>query len=75
MVDAFSRRVYLTRVRDFVGGAPFPATRANVLAYAERKNTPSDIVGDLNRLTVDRFDSLQSVVDAIDTLRFGAAAK
>jgi hypothetical protein len=75
MVDAFSRRVYLTRVRDFVGGAPFPATRASVLAYAERKNTPSDIVGDLNRLTVDRFDSLQSVVDAIDALRFGATTK
>ncbi len=75
MVDAFSRRVYLTRVRDFVGGAPFPATRANVLAYAERKNTPSDIVGDLNRLTIDRFDSLQSVVDAIDAQRFGATTK
>jgi hypothetical protein len=74
MVDAYSRRVYLTRVRDFVGGAPFPASRAQVLAYAQRKNTPSDIIGDLNRVPVDRFDSLQAVVDAIDALRFGAIA-
>jgi hypothetical protein len=75
MVDAFSRRVYLTRVRDFVGGAAFPATKAQVLAYAQRKNTPSDIVTDLNRLAVDRFESLQAVVDAIDAQRFGATAK
>jgi hypothetical protein len=75
MVDAYTRRVYLTRVRDFVGGAPFPATRAQVLAYAQRKNTPSDIVEDLNRLPVDRFDRLQDVVDAIDALRFSATAR
>jgi hypothetical protein len=74
VVDAFSRRVYLTRIRDFVGGAAFPATKAQVLAYAQRKNTPSDIVTDLNRLTVDRFESLQSVVQAIDAQRFGAAS-
>jgi hypothetical protein len=66
--------VYLTRIRDFVGGAPFPSTRAQVLAYAQRKNTPSDIITDLNRLTVDRFESLQAVVDAIDAQHFGATA-
>jgi Protein of unknown function (DUF2795) len=75
MVDAYTRRVYLTRIRDFVGGAAFPATRAQVLAYAEKKNTPSDIIGDLNRVLVDRFDSLDAVVQAIDALRFGAASR
>jgi hypothetical protein len=74
MVDAYSRRVYLTRIRDFVGEAAFPATKAQVLAYAQRKNTPSDIIADLNRLSVERFESLQAVVDAIDAQRFGASA-
>jgi hypothetical protein len=74
-VDAYTRRVYLTRIRDFVGEADFPATRAQVLAYAQHKNTPSDIIGDLNRVSADRFDSLQAVVDAIDALRFGSPAR
>jgi hypothetical protein len=74
-VDAYTRRVYLTRIRDFVGGASFPATRAQVRAYAQRKITPSDIVGDLNRVPADRFDNLQAVVDAIDALRFGSPAR
>jgi hypothetical protein len=71
MVDAFTRRVYLTRVRDFVGGLTFPATRAQVIAYAHRKNTPSDIMADLDGLRVDRFASLDEVVAAIDARRFG----
>jgi hypothetical protein len=75
MVDEYTRRVYLTRIRDFVGGATFPATRAQVLAYAQKRNTPSDIVGDLNRVPGERFESLKALVDAIDALRFGAAGK
>jgi hypothetical protein len=74
-MDASMRRVYLARVRDFVEGTKFPATRAEVLAYAHRKNTPSDIIGDLTHLKVDRFASLADVVAAIDALRFGAAAR
>lgn len=74
-MDPFTRRVYLARVRDFVEGTPFPATRVQILANAERKNTPSDIIHDLNRVRLERFDSLDEVVGAIDTLRFGAASR
>jgi hypothetical protein len=70
-LDPQSRRVYLARVRDFVEGVSFPATRAQVLAYAERKNTPSDIVQDLTRLKPDRFASLDEVVEAVDAQRYG----
>jgi hypothetical protein len=73
-MDPFTRRVYLARIRDFVEGAPFPATRAQVLAYAERKNTPSEIITDLTRVRADQFASLNEVVEAIDALRFGAAS-
>jgi len=67
-----ARRVYLTRVRDFVEGAAFPATPAELVAFAERKNTPSEIMSDLMRLPASRYDSLPGVVAAIDALRFGA---
>ena len=69
------RRVYLARVRDFVEGVTFPATRQEVLAYAQRKNTPSDIIGDLDHLKAVRFDSLNDVVAAVDELHFGAATR
>ncbi len=74
-MDAYSRRVYLARVRDFVGDATFPATRAQLLRHAERRNTPGDILRDLNRLAADQFASLDEVVAAIDVLRFGAASR
>lgn len=74
-MDAYTHRVYLTRVRDFVGGARFPATRAEVLAHARHNNTPSDIFSDLTRLKTDRFNSLDEVVAAVDALRFAAAAR
>lgn len=74
-MDAYTRRVYLARVRDFVGTVAFPATRAEVLAQAQRKNTPSDILHDLNHLTGDRFGNLEEVVQAVDALRFGTAAR
>ena len=74
VMNPAARRVYLTRVRDFVEGVAFPATPAELVAYAERKNTPSEIVSDLLLLSVDRYGSLSDVVAAIDTLRFGAPA-
>jgi hypothetical protein len=74
-MESFARRVYLARVRDFVEGAVFPATRAQILKYAERKNTPSEIVRDLNRVPADQFASLDDVVRAIDELRFGAISR
>lgn len=73
-MDASQRRVYLARVRDFVEGVTFPATRQEVLAFAQRKNTPSDIITDLDHLRADRFASLLDVVAAIDEQRFGAAS-
>ncbi len=72
-MDTFARRVYLTRIRDFVDGAPFPATRAQLVKHAEKKNTPSEIIEDLNRVPADRFASVDELVQAIDGLRFGAA--
>ena len=72
MMNPTVRRVYLTRVRDFVEGAAFPATPAELVAFAQRKNTPSEIMSDLMRLPANRYDSLSDVVAAIDTLRFGA---
>ncbi|HLZ08843.1 MAG TPA: DUF2795 domain-containing protein [Chloroflexota bacterium] len=75
MMDPASRRVYLARVRDFVDGVTFPATRREILAYAERKNTPSDIIGDLTHLKGDRFASLEEVVAAVDAIRFGFVAR
>ena len=67
-----TRRVYLTRVRDFVEGAAFPASPAELVHFAERKNTPSAIVADLLRLPAARYERLAEVVTAIDALRFGA---
>jgi hypothetical protein len=75
VVDPSLRRVYLARVRDFVEGVTFPATRREILAYAERKNTPSDIIGDLTHLKGDRFASLDEVVAAVDALHFGTVAR
>jgi hypothetical protein len=74
-MDASLRRVYLARVRDFVDGVSFPATRREVLAHAQRKNTPSDIIGDLDHLKAERFDSLNDVVAAVDERHFGAVAR
>ncbi len=74
-MDAYTHRVYLTRVRDFVGGAKFPATRAEILAYARTCNTPSDIFSDLTRLKGDRFNSLDDVVAAVDALHFAAGSR
>ena len=74
VMNPAARRVYLTRVRDFVEGVAFSATPAELIAYAERKNTPSEIVSDLLRLPANRYGSLPEVVAAIDALRFGAPA-
>ncbi|MGH2460470.1 MAG: DUF2795 domain-containing protein [Chloroflexota bacterium] len=73
--DAYTHRVYLARVRDFVEGATFPASRADVLAYARNRNTPSDIFSDLTRLKADRFASLDEVVAAVDALHFAGASR
>jgi len=73
-VDAFTHRVYLNRVRDFVEGVPFPATRAQVLAYARHRNTPSEIFDDLTRTRAERFSSLDEVVAAVDALHAAVAA-
>lgn len=72
-IDRSIRRVYLTRVRDFVEGTRFPASRAEVIAFARGKNTPSAIMTDLTRLPVQSYNSLNEVVAAIDTVEFGAA--
>jgi hypothetical protein len=74
-MDASLRRVYLARVRDFVEGVRFPATRREVLAHAQRKNTPSDIIEDLDRLKSESFASLNDVVAAVDERHFGAPAR
>ena len=70
-MDDYTRRVYLARVRDFAGGASFPSTGEEVLAYARRQNTPSSIIGDLDRLRDRQFASLSDLVQAIGALRFG----
>lgn len=72
-VDPYSRRVFLTRIRDFVGGLRFPATGEDVVVFAEHRNTPSAIVAELDRLRGQRFESLDQVVRAVDAHRFGAA--
>ncbi|MBX6773008.1 MAG: DUF2795 domain-containing protein [Chloroflexi bacterium] len=71
----YERRVYLARVRDFVDGVSFPATREEILAHARRRNTPSDIYADLTHLPDRRFDSLADVVAAVQELRFASAAR
>jgi|GEM_PF-6541949 len=71
VISESARRVYLTRVRDFVGGATFPASRSELITFTRKKNTPSEIMSDLMRLPAERYDSLSDVVAAIDTLRFG----
>lgn len=68
------RRMYLTRVRDFVEGTQFPASRAKVVAFARRNNTPSAIMTDLVRLSADSFSSLDEVVASIDALEFSTSA-
>jgi len=74
-MDAFTHRVYLARVRDFVEGTRFPATKAEVLDYARHRNTTSDIFSDLTRLKADRFESLDEVVEAVDALHADAASR
>jgi hypothetical protein len=74
-MDAYTHRVYLTRVRDFVEGVKFPATRAEILAYARNRNTPSDIFNDLIHVKSDRFNNLDEVVAAVDALHFATAAR
>ncbi len=74
-MDAYTHRVYLTRVRDFVEGVTFPATRAQILQYARNRNTPSEIFNDLTHLPAERFESLDDVVAAVDALHFATAAR
>lgn len=64
-MDEYSQRVYLARVRDFVGGMVFPATAEDIIDYAHRKNTPSRIVTDLDRLRGRQFASMSELVRAI----------
>jgi len=75
MDEAFVRRAYRARVRDYTDGISFPTTRDELLAFARRKNTPSDIYTELNRLPAKQFASSSEVVDAVITLRFGAASQ
>lgn len=74
-MDTFAWRVYLSRVRDFVEGAQFPATKAEVLAHARRRNTPSEIFNDLTRLKADRFESLDELLRAVEALHQTAAMR
>lgn len=73
-MDAYTHRVYLARVRDFVGGVAFPATRAEILAYARNRNTPSEIFNDLTRVKPEQFSSLDEVVAAVDALHAASAS-
>lgn len=73
-MDAYTHRVYLTRVRDFVEGVAFPATREEILRYARNRNTPSEIFNDLTHLPARGFESLDEVVAAVDALHFATAA-
>ncbi|HUX87226.1 MAG TPA: DUF2795 domain-containing protein [Chloroflexota bacterium] len=75
MDEAFVRRAYRARVRDYTDGISFPATRDELLAYARRKNTPSDIYTELNRLPATQYASLAEVVEAMTALRFGATSR
>ena len=61
MMDDYTRRVYLARVRDFTDGAPFPSTGDEIVAYASRNNTPSSIMADLDLLRARRFTSLDEL--------------
>lgn len=70
-VDPYQRRVFLTRIRDFVGGLRFPASGDEVVAFAEHRNTPSAIMAELGRLRGQSFDSLAQVVQAVDARRYG----
>lgn len=70
-VDPYTRRVFLTRIRDFVGGMRFPATGDEVVAFAQRRNTPSAIMAELERIRGQRFESLDQVVQAVDARRYG----
>lgn len=75
MEEAFVRRAYRARLRDYTDGIAFPATRDELLAFARRKNTPSDIYTELNRLPAKQYASLAEVVEAVTALRFGAASQ
>jgi hypothetical protein len=74
-MDAFTHRVYLSRVRDFVENVPFPATRDEILSYARRRNTSSDIFNDLTHLKPVRFNSVDEVIAAVDALRAASASR
>lgn len=70
-IDPYTRRVFLTRIRDFVGGLRFPASGEAVVAFAARRNTPGPIMAELERLRGQNFDRLDDVVKAVDARRYG----
>ncbi|MBI2941909.1 MAG: DUF2795 domain-containing protein [Chloroflexi bacterium] len=66
-VDASQWRQFLSRVLDYVGAAPYPATRDAVLAQAQRGNTPSDVMAALLRLPPRTYETAQEVVAQVES--------
>lgn len=70
-MDAFVRRAYLARIRDFTQDAHWPANKQAIIADAAAHNTPSDIMSDLMRLPARQFATIEDLVNEIDALKFG----
>lgn len=62
-------RVFRARVADFVGAAPFPASKADVVKRAERRNVASDVLAVLLRLPDKRYASLDELLAAVEAAR------
>lgn len=64
----YSPRLFRARVLDFIGVALFPASRAEIIAYSRRHNTPSDIVGALLRLSQDGYGTMEDLLEEVVAL-------
>ena len=62
-------RAFRARVVDFVGQVHCPATRAQLVAEAQRGNVPSDVLAALLRLPDRQYASTAEVLAAVDQVR------
>lgn len=62
---------YRSRAIQFLGGLRFPATRAEMLAYLTRLNTPMELLEETLALPEQAFATVEEAADAILAMHQG----